>query len=341
MRSLLSGWNIPAFLSALLLLCELGGCAAPPVPAGPDAGARAGIDATAGLPWWHSAADPLLARLVEGGLQSDPSLRHDQRALELARARSLQHGFRQWAARALGYPPQDVEGMALRLADARQRKAASIALAYVRVRRLQSALRLRRAFQQHFRDDSAIANWRREAGIVSSVDGGLAATMLGINASALAGTRARLAAAIATLARRTGAPPARLRLDLDDGAGLPRLALPAAKPAACGDEDEDARITREREVLAQAAARDSALRQLEASADLTVADARTAYRLGTGDFATLYVAETAALRTRLARVAARADAADAAIHILSAEGLAMTRARLPAAAHDPKDCGGD
>ncbi len=334
MRSILPGWNIPAFLTVLLLLCELGGCAAPPVAATP----RAGIDATSGPAWWRESSDPLLWRLVDSGLQSDPSLRHDARTLERARALSRQRGLRQWAARMLGYPPQDLGALALQLAEARQRKAASIARAYVRLRRLQAELRLRRDFQQHFRDDADIAQWRRAAGIVTGIDSGLASTLLGINASALAGTRARLGVATATLARRSGVPLDRLQRDVDDGAGLPRLVVPPATTATtCPDADQQARIARERAALAQAAARDEALQQLEADATRTVADARTAYHLGTGDFATLYVAETAALRVRLARVAARADGADAAIDLLRAQGLALTRA----SASPPMRRGGD
>ncbi len=332
----------------LLLLCELGGCAAPPVAAGPQAAGRAGVDRAVSLPWWRDAGDPLLSRLVDHGLQTDPRLRRDAQSLEHARARSRQHGLRQWAARLLGYTPPDLGASAQQLADARQRKAASIARAYVRVRRLQAALRLREDFQRHFRNDSDIAHWRREAGIVTGVDTGLAATLLGINASALAGTHTRLGIATDTLARRSGVPPQRLRRDVDDGAGPPQLVVPAASSAASRDAHTRPRIARERAALAQATARAAALQQLETDAMRTVADARTAYHLGTGDFATLYVAETAALRVRLARVAARADAADAAIGLLSAEALAMKRASLPAPTPNrgatqpaPRNCSGD
>lgn len=317
--------KILAILAGLLLTCELSGCAAPRAPAGGCAlGAHAMPDAEPAVPWWNGAGDTLLARLVDDGLAADARLRDEAAALAGSEFQALhwKYRVRDWLGSLLGYPARDPAARALRLADARQRKAAAIALDYVSVRRLQSVLALRQRFQDQFRDNADIARWRREAGLVTTVDGGLAAAMVGVNAGALDATRERLAAARAALAREAGVAGELLDEAMDDGAQVPELTMAAVPERARGD----ARVQRDRAALADAESRQRALRDVERNAELTVVDARAAYRLGTANFATLYAAEAAALAAREAGIDARADRADAVIRLGTDAGLVLNRA---------------
>lgn len=316
------------------MLCALGGCASTHPASGPLAPATTTLaNAAPALPWWNSAGDPVLARLVHDGLAADPRLRRE--ALWLATTQEQSHQWRwrlaRWIARELHQTPEAPDTLALRLADARQRQAARIARSYVEVRRLQASLALRQAFQDHFHDDADYARWRHEAGLVSAVDGGLAASLVGTNARALASTRDRLAAAQGALARLTGTTPARLDLMLDDGARVPKLDVAGAAQAAgaaCGDAHP-----------ASPPADRTSFDQIERDADRTVRDARAAYHLGTGNFATLYVAETAALATREARVKARAQRARTAIALWTQAGLRRNHGGQPPASAAPAQAG--
>jgi outer membrane protein TolC len=285
------------------------------------------------VPWWTEVDDPLLARLIDNGLAADPLLRREASALADLRTRSQHWRFRlaRWIGRMLQQMPNSHEVQAVRLADARQRKAARIARAYVEVRRLQANLALRQAFQDRFDNDADFARWRYEAGLVSAVDGGLAASLIGTNASALADTRARLAAVEATLARRAAVASWKLGLWVNDGAQIPWLDADGAAAAAC----DDAQAAGLRAALADVRAREAALPKLERDAERTTDDARAAYRLGTGDFATLYVAQTAVLAVREARVAARARRARTAIDLWTDAGLRRNQARLREPARRP------
>ncbi|VDY03368.1 conserved protein of unknown function [Thiomonas sp. Bio17B3] len=309
------------------MLCTLGGCASLQSPAGAQISeAAVSADSAPSMPWWTEVDDPLLARLIDHGLAADPLLVREARVLADLQARSQQWRFRlaRWVGRMLQQMPDSPEVQAVRLADARQRKAARIARGYVEVRRLQWNLALRQAFQDRFHDDADFARWRYEAGLVSGVDSGLAASLIGTNASALADTRARLAAAEATLARRAAVAPWQLGLWIADGAQVPWLDADGAAAAAC----DDAQAAGLRAALAEARAREAALPELERDAERTADDARAAYRLGTGDFATLYVAQTAQLSVREARIDTRARLARAAIDLWTDVGLRRNQARL-------------
>ncbi len=318
-------------LFGLLLVGALAACAAPGPTAGTTPGPRApaacpSIDPAPAQAWWNTAGDALLSRLVAGGLSANPSLQRRAQALALARARALRlrHGWRQWLAQTLGWPAPRLRARALRLERARQHEAEAIALDYVQVRRLRALLALRLRLQRQFRDDARVAVWRREAGLVSAVDGGLGATMVGLNAAAIDSTRARLATATAGLALRGGMPPQRLRRALAGVTWMPRWRAQAA----CGAPGCDAAgAARQLAAVAAARARAATLRQLERHAEDTVADARTAYRLGSWGFATLYVAETSVLAVRAERVDARAEVAGASIRLWTDEALARLAAR--------------
>lgn len=265
--------------------------------------------------WWSRAGDPMLARLVEHALASDARLRQDAQALAAEQARSHEWQYRvvQWVAHALHETPKPTDTLLLRLHESRLRKAERVARAYVRVRRLQSMLALRQRFQDQFHDDADLAGWRHEAGLVSGVDTGLAATLVGVNANALDATRARLAEATAALARRGGLSATRLGSMLDDGARMPRFALPAP-PTPCQDA-----TSRPQPGLAD----------VERDAERTARDARAAYQLGTADFATLYVAETAVLHAREARVVEQARQDLAAVDAWSDDALRRLRGQAP------------
>ena len=309
-------WNLLALLAGLLLTCALGGCAAPRAPLGHGlAAARAGGEAAPASGWWSQAGDPVLARLVDSALARDARLERQAAALSAARARSARWSwrFREWLGGLLGYRAPDPRAGALRLAEARARKAEAVALAYLRLRRLQAVLALRQRFQDQFRDNADIARWRREAGLASAVDGGLAAAMLGVNASALDTQRERLSVAVAELARQCGMADHDLGDLLDDGAGVPRLAAPPARSLPLDQASTKLRL----DALGRVAAREAALRDVERDALRNAADARAAYRLGTGDFAAVYAAESSALAAREAELAVRADAAEAVVRLWS------------------------
>ncbi|WP_231634614.1 MULTISPECIES: TolC family protein [Novosphingobium] len=114
---------------------------------------------------------------------------------------------------------------------------------------------------------------------------------------------------------------------------------PADSPAALAvakyreaQRDAFAGMTRDREAVAAAAARQAKLEKSGRSARMTAKDARLAYRSGTGDFSTVYVAEAAALAVEEARIRARADLATASIRLWTAQGRGWSEADLAAPA---------
>lgn len=112
-------------------------------------------------------------------------------------------------------------------------------------------------------------------------------------------------------------------------------AVPADSPAipavaqyreAQGRAYED--LKQRRQAVATASARQVELEKSNRAAQATVKEARLAYRSGAGNFATLYVAEAAALSVEEARVKARAELAMATIRLWAAEGAGWTQADL-------------
>jgi outer membrane protein TolC len=92
--------------------------------------------------------------------------------------------------------------------------------------------------------------------------------------------------------------------------------------------DATAEIGQRREAVSAAAARQADLESSSRDARATVKDARLAYRSGTGNFATLYVAEAAALAVNEARIRARAALAVASIRLWTAQGAGWSEADL-------------
>jgi outer membrane protein TolC len=118
-----------------------------------------------------------------------------------------------------------------------------------------------------------------------------------------------------------------------DAADAPERAHAAAAARSLARyREEQARayedIQRRRQAVAAASARQAELEDAIRDARSTVGDARLAYRNGTGDFATLYVAEAADLALHEARIRARAALAVATVNLWTAEGGGWTAADL-------------
>ena len=303
--------NLLACAAVVLALGALGGCAAPPAGGAVASPAHAAVAPRPA--WWNDVGDPALTHLIDDALRSDRCLRARAQALDAARQRARQwpQRLRQWVAAALGARtlPPDVDATGLALA--RQRKAVTIAHAYVRLQHLRQLVAMRAQLRTTIAAEARIAGWRFDAGRVSGVDVGLAASLQQLNAAALDAARTELAAARAALARRSGWSQAQLDAVAGSDAAWPMLAQRAERAPL----SREARAARARTVLRAAAARAAALVEVERGAMRTVDDARLAYGVGSGDFAALYVAETAALQAREARLAAQAAGAQAAIRM--------------------------
>ncbi len=152
----------------------------------------------------------MLARFVGQGLAHDP---HLTCAPSTGRAR---------AAARLAAAYDD--------ADRRAHRAATVALAYVEARRWQERLGLQLAALPPLRDNAEIAQFRREAGLVSAIDGELGAVMAGLDQVAVDDARARLAQAVADLARLTDLSPGEAAAWLGDQGRAPDLNLNPSAP---------------------------------------------------------------------------------------------------------------
>lgn len=342
--------------------------------------------------WWQTVGDPALATLIDGGLAANPEIVCDAVSLQ---AKELQA---EAAANRLGGRIQRLfdtgaksadeaasQARAYRHADRRARVAADIAAAYLEVRRLQETYALRAKLLDQFKDDAEIAGFRREAGLVTGVDSGLAGSLVSVTASDLDASRDQIEAAMRELARLTGMELAAVRTALGDEGRVPDIAadvsgqtrlslarradLLALESSLVADmtrqkvtqEDLDAVLAgkaadksanspaaiavakyreaqatayddlkRLREAVAAASARQTELDASNRGARATVRDARLAYRSGTANFTTLYVAEAAELAVNEARIRARTALATATIRLWTAEGGGWTMADLAA-----------
>jgi outer membrane protein TolC len=373
----------------LVLACALAGCATSAVPeTHTNLTIAPAVEAPADGDWWKSGGDPLLINLIERGIAADTDLAcraarlHTQEETDAAASRRLAG-----KVRALVGKDQSSERDAARMAwayayaQARADRATEVALAYVQVRRLQQILVLRTERLDQFRDNAVIAEFRRQAGLVTAIDGGLGNSMAGVVDADVAATRARFDAARANLAGLTGMTDTELLTALGESAPVPALASGAALPAdaplhradllalqsrleaslardsitqaqldaarAAPEDAETAPALREalqkldkaeqgaraeiashRQAMAAFDARQSGLDDTAAQAKRAVTDARAAYKAGFGDFATLYVAEAAALAADEARVGLKADRAAAIIRLHKLEGGGWSAADL-------------
>lgn len=353
-----------------------------------SSGAQNANDATERL-WWRTAGDPVLASLIDQGLAANADLICDAISLRAREQQALA------ASRRLGSrierlfdtgakSADEAASMArtYRHADRRARLAADIAAAYIEVRRLQETYALRSKLLEQFKDNSEVAGFRREAGLVSGLDAGLAGSLVSVTASDLDALRGQIETAERELARLAGMEPQALKSALGEGhvpdiaadvSGEARLSLahradllalesslvadmtrrkvtqaeldavlagdatgasadsPAALAVARYREAqakayED--LKQRRDAVAAASSRQAELEKSNRQARATVKDARLAYRNGTGDFATLYVAESAELAVNEARMRTRATLAEATVRLWTAEGSGWTRADL-------------
>jgi outer membrane protein TolC len=370
---------------ALALACALAGCATTKAP---ETHASLTIAPPVAAPqdgdWWKAAGDPLLANLIERGLAADNDLAcraarlHEQEETDAAASRRLSGKVRALVGKDEA-PERDAARMAwaYAYAQARADRAAEVALAYVQVRRLQQILGLRTQRLDQFRDNAVIAEFRRQAGLVTAIDGGLGNSMAGVVDADVAATRARYDAARAALSALTGMSDTDLLTALGEKADIPvfavdgpaqlhradllalrsrlesslahdkvtqaqldaALAAPedptppqalrdALQKLAKADEGARAEVASTREALAAFDKREAALADTAAQAKRAVTDARAAYRAGFGDFATLYVAEAAALAAEEARVGMKADRAAMTVRLHKQEGAGWSAADL-------------
>ncbi|MFC0206327.1 outer membrane factor lipoprotein domain-containing protein [Novosphingobium soli] len=319
------------------LLLATAGCRSTggePTLASPPSSASAAPAPASGAAWWRDAGDPLLTALIEDGLAASPEVSCRVAALrryDLETARDARRIVSR-LGRLLGDKdgqtnPAAREERVERIATRRLVLARQIAFAYVEVRRLQQDVARREALRGQYQDNAEVAQFRREAGLVSAIDGSLARSQDETARGELGFAQGRLDAAMAELARLVGAAPDALAARLGSPGTLPDPPLDPLETATPGDGG--------RATLAEAVLREARLTQALGEARRTARDARIAYREGAGSFAMLYVAEAAALAVELALVDARAGRVTAALNLWSAHEGAWAREGLDPIVPDP------
>lgn len=301
----------------------------------PPATASEALPPTIAPAWWREAGDPVLATLVQEGLDTSQEVACRVSALRQYDRQLAQDNRRIGArlGRLLGNsdPHLDAQGRDERIervATRRVRLARQIALAYVEVRRLQRDIALRDALRAQYKDNAEVAQFRREAGLASAIDGALARSQDESAQGELGFAQGRLQDAMAELARLVGDTPERLAARLGTTGAIPDPPIDPLSVAA----PEDPR----RAMLADGVLREARLTQALQEARRTVRDARGAYRQGAGNFATLYVAEAASTAVDLALVDARAGRVTATLNLWSGQDAGWAREGLaPTVAPDP------
>ncbi len=324
-----------AFLSLALVLsgCATSGKPVADVPPTPEAAVVA--PPPPAVPWWRETGDPVLATLIQQGLDTNPEI-----ACRIASLRQYDHQVEQDAKqigarlgrlfgdRSVRADPAARDIKVDRVSSRRERLAHQIALAYVDVRRLQQDVALRGALRDQYKDNVEVARFRREAGLVSAIDGSLARTQDETAQGELGFAQGRLDQALAELGRLVGEKPADLAAKLGSPGAIPD---PSANELSAAPSDDPRRA-----VLADAVLREARLTQALEESRRTVRDARTAYREGAGAFSTLYVAEAASLAVELALVDARAARVTTTLDLWSGQEGAWAREGLaPVVAPDP------
>lgn len=393
--------NLKRLPLALILSCALAACTgqekpAAQMPAAPEPAVEAPVDGD----WWKQASDPLLADLIARGIAADHDLAcHAARlAAQAEQDASADRRLTGKMRKLVGADQALSRAAALRAdqyayAQARAERAATVALAYVEVRRLQKVLVLRTERLDQFRDNAAIAEFRRQAGLVTAIDGGIGSSMAGVADADLAATRARFDRARTELARQVGMDDAALLAVLGETGDVPDLGrdppgvadqgplhradllalryrllariehekmtqadIDAAEAQSQRGEPADpatppllreglteldkaelaarTEIGNTRQALVGLDAREPALTQSGDRSRRAVQDARSAYRAGMGDFATLYVAEASALSVEEARLGLRAERASAMIRLHLQRGDGWSAADLSPVAGD-------
>ncbi|WP_395327744.1 TolC family protein [Novosphingobium sp. BL-8H] len=381
---------------ALAMACALSACTeqarpAEQLPQPPEPAVEAPADGD----WWKNAGDPLLADLIARGIAADHDLacRAARLNAQMQEDASADRRITGKMRKLVGADQGLSRAASLRAdtyayAQARAERAATVALAYVEVRRLQKVLVLRTERLDQFRDNAAIAEFRRQAGLVTAIDGGIGSSMAGVADADLAATRGRFDRARAELARLTGMDDAALLALLGETGDVPDLGrdppgvadqgplhradllalryrllariehekmtqadidAAEAKPADPStppllraglteldkaEMDARAEIGRTRQSLVALDTREGPLEQSGERSRRAVQDARSAYRAGMGDFATLYVAEASALSVEEARLGLRAERASGMIRLHLQRGDGWSAADLSPPAGD-------
>lgn len=329
----------PAAAMMLGLALAIAGCQATdrqvsstPSPTAQEVGAAAPLPPSPA--WWSQLNDPVLAALVQRGLDNDVEV-----ACRINGLRSYDRDLAQQArrigaklGRLLGdksvHPdPQARQARIERVASRRERTALQIALAYVEVRHMQQDVALRASLRDQYKDNAEVAQFRREAGLVSAIDGSLARSQDETAQGELGFAQGRLESAIAELARLVGDTPEAVAARL----GPPGVIVePPVDPLADAAPEDPRRAK-----LADAVLREARLSQALAESRRTVKDARAAYREGAGNFPTLYVSEAAAHAVELALGDARASRVDQMIALLAGKDDAWARQGLDPVVPDP------
>lgn len=380
-----------AYLPAVLVMaCALAACSgqegpSAQLPAPPEPATQAPADGD----WWKQSGDPVLADLIARGIAADHDLAcrgarlANQAEADASADRRLSGRMRKLVGTDQGLSrAASLRADQYAYAQARAERAAAVALAYVEVRRLQKVLVLRTERLDQFRDNAAIAEFRRQAGLVTAIDGGIGSSMAGVADADLAATRARFDRARIELARMTDMDDAALLTALGETGDVPDLGRDPPGPADQGplhradllalryrllariehekmtqadiDKAEAERgdpstppllrdglgeldkaeaaaraeIGATRQALVTLDAREPALNQSGERSRRAVQDARSAYRAGMGDFATLYVAEASALSVEEARLGLRAERAAGMIRLHLQRGDGWSAADL-------------
>jgi outer membrane protein TolC len=269
--------------------------------------------------WWRQAGDPVLARLVQQGLgsseeiacrisglrQFDLHVAQEEKRIGTKFNRLFRADQKIAAdARARAREAREQRVVARRIDLARQ-----IALDYVEVRRLQEEIALRSGLHDQYKDNAEVAQFRREAGLVSAIDGALAQSQDEAAQGELGFAQARLGEVVSRLARLIGDTPEAVVGKM----GPPGPVLTPPNDAPSARAPENARRT----ALADDIAREARLVRALEQARRTVRDARGAYRQGAGEFTTLYVAEAAVTAVNLALVNVRANRMTATLELWS------------------------
>jgi hypothetical protein len=288
--------------------------------------------ASLALPWWQQAGDPFLGVFVKQGLESNEEIACRVSGLryhDILEARETRR-FGARLGKLLGADQQaKVDARARTREDRVQRVVArrirvsrQIALAYVEVRRLQQEIALRSGLRDQYKDNVEVAQFRREAGLVSAIDGALARSQDEAAQGELDYAQSRLNNAIDQLARLIGDTPEALARKLEaPGSTIDALAaaIPTDGPYA---------------VLMDNVQREARLAKALDAARRTVRDAREAYRRGAGEYTTLYVAETAVTAVDLALRNAKASRVTAALELWSGQDAAWARNGLDPVANE-------
>lgn len=204
---------------ALALACAA--CAVPtPRVVQPDLAPAEPVPADA-EPWWAAAGDPALAHVIAQGLAHDPALACSawQLQADAAQADARRRHLGGRLAGVFGHRPV-AEGLppgAYAHAALVNRRAATMAEAYFAVRLAQARLAGRRTALAPWQDNAEIARFRREAGLVSAIDGALGGVMVDLDADAVTQAEAELASAVAHLAQETGLTPEAALALMGDG----------------------------------------------------------------------------------------------------------------------------